>query len=39
MIVNDDYSIINKWRVPLTDDTRVVIYDRNLSIIKATGGS
>jgi hypothetical protein len=39
MIVNDDSSIINEWRVSLTDDTRVVIYDRNMFIIQATGGS
>ena len=37
--VNDDPSNVNKWRVSLTDDTRVVIYDRNLFILQATGGS
>ncbi len=35
-IVNDDCSIVNKWRVSLADDTRVVIYDRNVFIIQAT---
>jgi hypothetical protein len=36
-IANDDSSIINKWQVSLTDDTRVVIYNRNMFIIQATG--
>jgi hypothetical protein len=37
MIVNDDSSIVNKWRVSLTDDTRVIIYDHIMFIIQATG--
>jgi hypothetical protein len=36
-IVNDNSSIVNKWLVTLTDDTRVVIYDCNVFIIHATG--
>jgi hypothetical protein len=35
-IVNDDPSIINKWWVSHTDDTRVIIYNRNMFIIQAT---
>ncbi len=30
MIVNDDSSIINKFEASLSDDDRVVIYDRNI---------
>ncbi len=37
MIVNDDSSVVSKWQVPLFDDARVVIYDRNMFIIEATG--
>jgi hypothetical protein len=29
-IVNDDSRVINKFETSLTDDTRVVIYDRNM---------
>jgi hypothetical protein len=36
-IINDDCSIINKWRVSRSDDTRVVIYDCNMFMIQATG--
>jgi hypothetical protein len=36
-IVNDDTSIFIKWRVSLTDDARVIIYDHNLFIIQAIG--
>ncbi len=36
-IVNDDSSVINKLQVSLTDYTRVIIYNRNLFIIQATG--
>jgi hypothetical protein len=35
-IVNDDSSVVNMWRVSLTDDTRVAVYDRNMFIIQAT---
>ncbi len=37
MIVNDDSSIINKFRTSLTDNTRVVIYDCHMFIVQATG--
>ncbi len=36
-IVNDDSSFVNKWRVSLNADTRVVIYDCNMFIIQSTG--
>jgi hypothetical protein len=35
--INDDASIINKFEASLTDDARVVIYDRNMFIIQAAG--
>jgi hypothetical protein len=37
MIINDDSSVINKWLESLTDDTTVVIYDRNMFIIQGSG--
>ncbi len=36
-IVNDDSTVINKFEASLTDDTRVVIYDRHMFIVQATG--
>ncbi len=36
-IVNDDYIVISKWSFKLTDDARVIIYNRNRFIIQATG--
>ncbi len=36
MIVNDDSSVINKLETSLTDDARVIIYDRHLLIVEAT---
>jgi hypothetical protein len=36
MIVNDDSRVINKLETSLTDDTRVVIYDRHMFIVQAT---
>ncbi len=36
-IVNDDSRVINKLEASLTDDTRVVIYDRHMFIVQATG--
>ncbi len=36
MILNDDTSIVNKFEASLTDDTRVVIYDRHMFIVQAT---
>jgi hypothetical protein len=35
-IVNDDSKVINKLEASLTDDARVVIYDRYMFIAKAT---
>ncbi len=36
MIVNDDSSIVHKFEAPLTDNARVVIYDRHMFIVQAT---
>ncbi len=36
MIVNDDSRVINKLETSLTDDARVVIYDRHMFIVQAT---
>ncbi len=35
-IVNDDSRVIIKLEASLTDDTRVVIYDRHMFIVQAT---
>jgi hypothetical protein len=35
-IVNDDSRVVNKLEVSLTDDARVVIYDRHMFIVQAT---
>ncbi len=35
-IVNDDSSIVNKLEASLTDDARVIIYDRHMFIVQAT---
>jgi hypothetical protein len=35
-IVNDDSRVINKLETSLTDDARVVIYDRQMFIVQAT---
>jgi hypothetical protein len=37
MIVNYASSIINKLKALVTDDTRVIIYDRHVFIVQATG--
>ncbi len=37
MIVNDDSSVVSKLEASLTDDVRVVIYDRDMFIVEATG--
>ncbi len=37
MIVNDDSRVINKLEASLTDNARVVIYDRHMFIVQATG--
>jgi hypothetical protein len=36
-IINDDSRVINKLESLLTDDARVVIYDRHMFIVQATG--
>ncbi len=37
MTIANDYSrVINKLETSLTDDTRVVIYDRHMFIVQAT---
>ncbi len=36
-IVNDDARTVNKLDASLTDDTRVVIYDRQMFIVQGTG--
>ncbi len=35
-IVNDDSRVITKLETSLTDDARVVIYDRHMFIVQAT---
>jgi len=37
MIIYYDSSIVNKFAASLTDDSRVVIYDRHMIIVQATG--
>jgi hypothetical protein len=37
MIVNYASSIVNKLEALLTDDARVIIYDRHVFIVQATG--
>ncbi len=36
MIVNDYSRVINKFETSLTDDARVIIYDRHMFIVQAT---
>ncbi len=36
-IINDDLRIVNKLDASLTDDARVIIYDRHMFIVQATG--
>jgi hypothetical protein len=37
MIINDDSRVIAKLETSLTDSARVVIYDRHMFIVQATG--
>ncbi len=37
-IVNYASSSVNKLKASLNDDTRVIIYDRHMYIVQATGG-
>jgi hypothetical protein len=39
MIVNDDSRVVNKLEASLTDDARVIIYDRHVFIVPAIGCS
>ncbi len=36
-IINDDSRVINKLEALLTDDARVMIYDRHMFLVQATG--
>jgi hypothetical protein len=36
-IVNDDSRVVNKLEAALTDNARVIIYDRQMFIVQATG--
>ncbi len=38
-IVNDESRVVNKLETSLTDATRVVIYDRHVFLVQATGSS
>ncbi len=35
-IVNDDSRVVNKLETPLTDDTRVVIYNHHMFVVPGT---
>jgi hypothetical protein len=35
-IINDNSRVVNKLEASLTDDARVVIYDRHMFIVQAT---
>ncbi len=35
--INDDSRVVNKLEASLTDDARVIIYDRHMFIVQATG--
>ncbi len=37
-IVNDNSRVVNKLEASLTDDARVVIYNRHMFIVQATNG-
>jgi hypothetical protein len=37
MIINYDSSVVNKLETLLTENARVVIYDRRIFIVQATG--
>ncbi len=37
MIISDDSRVVNKLEASLTDDARVIIYDRQMFIVQATG--
>ena len=35
-IVNDDSRVVDKFETPLTDDARVIIYNRHMFIAQDT---
>jgi hypothetical protein len=35
-IVNDDSRVINRLEASLTDDAKVIIYDRHMFLVQAT---
>jgi len=37
MIINDDSRAVNKLEASLTDADRVIIYDRQMFLVQATG--
>jgi len=37
MTVNDNSSVVTKFETSLTDDAKVIIYDRHMFTVKATG--
>jgi hypothetical protein len=37
MIVSDNSGVINKLEASLNDDARVIIYNRHMFIVQATG--
>jgi hypothetical protein len=37
-MVNDNSRVVNKLEASLIDDARVIIYDRHMFIVQATGG-
>ena len=37
MIVNDDSRVITKLETSLTDNARIIIYDRHMFLVQATG--
>jgi hypothetical protein len=37
MIVDDDFRVVNNLEASLTDDARVVVYNRHMFIVQATG--
>jgi len=39
MILDYDSRIVNKLETSLIDDARVIIYDRHMIIVEATGDS
>jgi hypothetical protein len=36
-IVNDNSRVVNKLEASITDDDKVIIYDRHMFIVQATG--